>query len=209
MLLLIDNYDSFTYNLVQAFQILGSDPLVLRNDQEELLNLVSHPSLQGVVLSPGPGGPLDSGLCLPFLEGLPENVPVLGVCLGHQILAYFSGYKIIRAERIMHGKISEISHNKKGIFYGLDSPFLATRYHSLIMEETNALAQTPVDITARSETDEPMGLKLSGRPWWGVQFHPESILTQQGPKLLENFIKTLSGYQNQKTDQQKLQTVYQ
>jgi len=188
MLLLVDNFDSFTYNLVQAFQVLNRFPVVRRNNAAELLELARRPELQGLILSPGPGKPKDSGLCLELLGQLPKHTPVLGVCLGHQILAEFAGCQVVRAGRIMHGKTSAISHCGQGLFAGLSNPFTATRYHSLIMELDEDRARLPVTITARSEAGEPMGLAYGDRPWAGVQFHPESILTREGPKLLENFL---------------------
>lgn len=190
MFLLIDNYDSFTFNLVQAFQVLGVQPRVVRNDQPELLDLATDTSLRTVVISPGPGGPADSGLCLPFLQTLPSKLPVLGVCLGHQVLGFFAGCKVIRAERIMHGKTSTIEHDHSGLFQDLPNPFTATRYHSLLVN-TNSVSRNghPLRITARSEYQEPMALDFVDRPWFGIQFHPESILTPEGPRILENFLK--------------------
>jgi len=189
MLLLVDNFDSFTYNLVQAFQVLNRFPVVRRNNEKELFQLARRPDLQGLILSPGPGGPQDSGLCLELLDRLPRHIPVLGVCLGHQILAEFAGCPVVRSDRIMHGKTSAISHCGEGLFAGLSNPFTATRYHSLIMELAQDPAKPAVNITARSQAGEPMGLAYGDRPWAGVQFHPESILTREGPKLLENFLR--------------------
>ncbi len=190
MFLLIDNFDSFTYNLVQAFQGLGAYPRVVRNDREEILDLIRQPELKGVVISPGPGGPEDTGLCLPMLENLPSHVPVLGVCLGFHSLAHFAGYSIIRANRIMHGKTSSIYHNNTDIFQDIQIPFIATRYHSLLMDtEDKTHLAMELQITAKSEHEEPMGIKYPDRPWMGIQFHPESILTQEGPKLLYNFYR--------------------
>ncbi len=188
MFLLIDNFDSFTYNLVQAFQVLGANPRVIRNDQKEILKLVKDPELKGIVISPGPGGPEDTGFCLSMLKKLPSQVPVLGVCLGFHTLAYFAGYSIIRANRIMHGKTSNIYHNNTDIFRDIQFPFIATRYHSLIMDTQNKTSKgIEMEITAQSEQEEPMGIKYPDRPWMGIQFHPESILTTEGPKLLYNF----------------------
>lgn len=187
MFLLIDNYDSFTFNLVQAFQQLGPEPLVLRNEDQRLMEMASDPSLQAVVISPGPGGPLDSGLCLPFLKALNFQIPVLGVCLGHQVLAHLAGEKIERAGRIMHGKTSQIRHKNEGIFKGLPNPFEACRYHSLIMHRQTE--DSLLSVTARSEAEEIMAIAYQDRPWFGIQFHPESILTPSGPDLLANFLK--------------------
>lgn len=188
MFLLIDNFDSFTYNLVQAFESLGVQPRVVRNDQKELLSIAQDPELQGIVISPGPGGPEDTGLCLAVLRSLPAQIPVLGVCLGFHTLAHFAGYPIIRANKIMHGKTSSIYHTQAGIFRELESPFSATRYHSLIMD-TVGNPELELEITAKSEDNEPMGLEYPDRPWMGVQFHPESILTVQGNQLLYNFYR--------------------
>lgn len=193
MFLLIDNYDSFTFNLVQAFQMLGVFPRVVRHDEPGLPGLANDPTLRAVIISPGPGGPEDSGLCLPFLQALPAGVPVLGICLGHQILGFFAGRSIIRAERIMHGKTSAIAHDGTGLFAHLPNPFQATRYHSLLVDE-HRVGQNGSEllITARSEEDEPMGLCFADRPWFGVQFHPESILSPDGALLLKNFIHLVS-----------------
>jgi anthranilate synthase component 2 len=192
MLLLIDNYDSFTFNLVQAFQQLGVFPLVLRNDRPEILHLAGSADLAGVVISPGPGGPEGSGLCLDFLHAVPPSVPVLGVCLGHQILGRFAGYAVKRAERVMHGKTSMIHHGGLGLFRNLPNPFSATRYHSLLVDLRDPGSRSGVrgvGATAESSRGELMGLAFADRPWAGVQFHPESILTEHGPCLLGNFAR--------------------
>lgn len=186
MFLLIDNFDSFTFNLVQAFQQLGADPVVVRNDRAEVLDLAASGELERVCLSPGPSNPQNAGYCLEFLARLPRTVPVLGVCLGHQTLGHFAGAPVRRAERIMHGKTSPVFHEGKGIFAGLPSPFEVCRYHSLIVPAEQAA--DVIDVTARTDRDEVMGLQYKDRPWFGVQFHPESILTPEGPKLLANFL---------------------
>ena len=194
MFLLIDNYDSFTFNLVQAFQMLGVFPRVVRHDEPGLPGLAGDPELRAVLISPGPGGPEDSGLCLPFLQALPAGVPVLGICLGHQILGFFAGRSIIRAERIMHGKTSAIAHDGTGLFAHLPNPFQATRYHSLLVDEGgDGHKGHDLLIIARSETQEPMGLRYADRPWFGVQFHPESILSPEGPQLFANFLRISQG----------------
>lgn len=194
MFLLIDNYDSFTYNLVQLFQKLGANPLVVKHDQPELLSMARDPRLKRVVISPGPGGPKDSGLCLPFLQVLPPEIPVLGVCLGHQVLGFFGGWTCKRGERIMHGKTSEIVHNDTGLFQGVPNPFVATRYHSLLVDESSQSSNGHLlEINARSEYHEPMGLVYTDRPWAGIQFHPESILTLDGPHILKNFLDRRRG----------------
>ncbi len=193
MFLLIDNYDSFTFNLVQAFQMLGVFPEVVRHDEPGLPGLANDPTLRAVIISPGPGGPEDSGLCLPFLRVLPSRIPVLGICLGHQVLGFYAGRPIVRARRIMHGKTSAIAHDGEGLFRTLPNPFQATRYHSLLVDEHHeGQGGSELMITARSETGEPMGLCFLDRPWFGVQFHPESILSPDGALLLKNFIRLVS-----------------
>ncbi|MDR0339246.1 MAG: anthranilate phosphoribosyltransferase [Desulfovibrio sp.] len=186
MFLIIDNYDSFTYNLVQAFHGLGVTPKLLRNDDPALLSLAGDPSLEAVCLSPGPGHPDKAGLCLDFLAALPQSVPVLGVCLGHQVLARFAGLEVSVARNIVHGKASDITHDGRGLFRGLPSPMRVGRYHSLL-----ALAgddERRVRVTARSPEGEIMAIAYGDRPWYGVQFHPESVLTPDGVRLLGNFI---------------------
>lgn len=189
MFLLIDNFDSFTFNLVQAFQQLGADPLVLRNDRDELLDPAFVAGLTRVVLSPGPSRPENAGNCLKFLELLDKTgreVPVLGVCLGHQTLGHFAGASVVRAERIMHGKVSPVEHDGTDVFAGLDNPFEVCRYHSLLVLAHEAPEK--LRVTARTKEGEVMGMVYTDRPWSGVQFHPESILTPDGPKLLANFL---------------------
>lgn len=189
MFLLIDNFDSFTFNLVQAFQMLGRDPVVVRNDRPELLDLAVSPDLEMVCISPGPSRPENAGLCLQFLERLPKTTPVLGVCLGHQILGHFAGAPVFVAERIMHGKTSEVGHDGTGLFTGLPDPMEVCRYHSLLVP---AERSDLLEVTARTtDQGEVMGLRYKDRPWAGVQFHPESILTPDGMRLLANFPKAL------------------
>lgn len=186
MFLLIDNYDSFTFNLVQAFQVLGVSPAVVRNDRRELLELAAGGELQAVVISPGPGRPESAGLCLEFLRRLPPQVPVLGICLGHQVLGCFAGASVTVAERIMHGKTSAVEHDQEGLFSGLPRPMQCGRYHSLLVnvgEAPGLLVRT-----AWTRQGEVMGLRYADRPWMGVQFHPESVLTPDGPRLLANFL---------------------
>jgi anthranilate synthase component II len=185
MFLLIDNFDSFTFNLVQAFQQLGRDPVVLRNDRPEILELAASEKLTMVCISPGPSRPENAGLCLEFLKRLPASVPVLGVCLGHQILGHFAGAPVVVAQRIMHGKTSLVEHRENGLFAGLPNPMQVCRYHSLLVEAEKA--PDKLEITAWTEANEVMGLRYTDRPWVGVQFHPESVLTPDGPKLLANF----------------------
>jgi anthranilate synthase component II len=187
MFLLIDNYDSFTFNLVQAFQVLGRFPTVLRNDQPGLMELADSPELQAVVISPGPGGPETAGQCLEFLRALPREVPVLGICLGHQILGRHAGASVVVAQRIMHGKTSAVMHHGVDLFAGLSQPLECGRYHSLLVRVEEA--PDLLERTAWTEEGEVMGLRYKDRPWMGVQFHPESILTPEGPRLLDNFLK--------------------
>jgi anthranilate synthase component 2 len=190
MFLLIDNYDSFTHNLVQVFQKIGVSISVRRNDDQAIFALIQNSDLQGLIISPGPGGPETSGYCLSILDHIKPDLPVLGVCLGHQILAFFAGIHIGKADRIMHGMTSPIFHNQTGIFSSLPNPFPATRYHSLIMTSNGQdFSSRGILITARSDCQEPMAFEYSDRPWFGVQFHPESILTTEGPKLIENFVQ--------------------
>ncbi|NBT89999.1 MAG: aminodeoxychorismate/anthranilate synthase component II [Verrucomicrobia bacterium] len=186
MLLVIDNYDSFTYNLVQYFGELGADPVVKRNDAitpEEVEKL--RPTR--LVISPGPGTPADAGISMEVIRRLGKSTPVLGVCLGHQCLAEVYGGKVIRAERLMHGKTSPIRHHGKGVFTGLPNPFEATRYHSLIVEKSTVPAC--LEITADTAEGEIMGLQHREFPVHGVQFHPESILSREGKDLLRNFLR--------------------
>ena len=187
MILLIDNFDSFTFNLVQVFQSLGANPLVLRNNEPEILNLAASPDLRGAILSPGPSHPRNTGLCLQFLDLVPRTTQILGVCLGHQTLSHHSGVTVGQARRIMHGKTSDIRHDGTGLFQGLPNPMQVGRYHSLAVHEEGR-TDLPFDITARTENGEVMALAFRDRPWVGVQFHPESVLTPDGPKLLKNFL---------------------
>ncbi len=195
MFLLIDNYDSFTYNLVQSFQNLGEDPVVLFNDDPGILDLAVSGKLTKVVLSPGPGHPSAAGLCLEFLQKLPPSVPVLGVCLGHQILGLFGGAEVKTGPVIMHGMQSAIQHDGTGLFQGVPDPFTVGRYHSLVVccDEKDE-DKYPFRVTARGPENEVMALEYKDRPWAGVQFHPESVLTPDGLRLLSNFPDSLHYY---------------
>jgi len=186
MILMIDNYDSFTYNLVQYLGELGVRVKVFRNDKITI-EKIKKLSPKKIVISPGPGRPEGSGVSCRVIKEFAPKVPILGVCLGHQAVGYVFGAKIVGARRLMHGKTSLIYHNKKDIFKGISSPFEATRYHSLIVAKTGL----PVcfDIIAWTKSKEIMGIKHKDFPLWGVQFHPESILTRGGKKLLANFLK--------------------
>lgn len=189
-LLLIDNYDSFTYNLVQAFLVLGADVLVYRNDEISVAQaLALKPDC--LCISPGPGRPDDAGMSLAMLAAFEQRVPILGVCLGHQSLVQHFGGRIISAPRLMHGKTSMIEHDGAGVYAGLSQPFQAGRYHSLAAEEETMPAV--LEITARSERGEIMGVRHRQLPIEGVQFHPESILTPEGNRLLGNFLAMTAG----------------
>ena len=185
MIAVIDNYDSFTYNLVQYLGTLGATVEVYRNDAITVKDLAAKP-VEGLVISPGPGEPRDAGISEAAIAKLAGQVPVLGVCLGHQGLAEVYGGKVVRAQRLMHGKTSPILHRGRGLFAGLDNPFEATRYHSLIVERESLPAI--LDVVAWTPEGEIMGLKHREHETWGVQFHPESVLTRPGLKLIENFL---------------------
>lgn len=194
MFLLIDNYDSFTFNLVQAFQRQGKEPLVLKNDDPRILELAESGEPEYVCISPGPSKPENAGLCLEFLKRLDPKTPVFGVCLGHQILGHFAGAPVIRADRIMHGKTSDIEHDGKGLFADMPNPVEIGRYHSLLVDVDNAPddVKANLEVCARTAEGEVMGLRYLDRPWAGVQFHPESVLTPEGDKLLALFPEVLS-----------------
>ena len=190
MLLMIDNYDSFTYNLVQYLGELGEDVRVVRND-ELAVEQIRRLAPERIVISPGPGTPDQAGVTLEMIEKLGAQIPILGVCLGHQSIGQVFGGKVVRAKEIMHGKTSQIHHTGKGVFAGLPSPFEATRYHSLIVEKSSippALEVTAWTRSADGGVDEVMGFRHKALPIEGVQFHPESILTQHGHAMLRNFI---------------------
>lgn len=183
--LVIDNYDSFTYNLVQYLQELGAQTLVYRNDAITL-NKLTRLCFERAVISPGPGRPEDAGISCSFIKQWYKKVPILGVCLGHQCIGSVFGARIVKAGQIMHGKTSLIFHNGKDIFKNIKNPFIATRYHSLIIEK-NTLPKN-LDITAKTKDGIIMGVKMKHSPLYGVQFHPESILTDEGKKILSNFL---------------------
>ncbi len=185
MFLLVDNFDSFTFNLVQYFQQMGLDPVVKKNDDPEILELAGSGTVEMCCISPGPSRPENAGLCLELLTRMPKTVPVLGVCLGHQILGHFAGAPVVVADRIMHGKTSLVTHRESGLFAGLPNPMEVCRYHSLLVLAHKAPER--LEITAWTDDNEVMGLRWKDRPWVGVQFHPESVLTPDGMNLLKNF----------------------
>ncbi len=187
MILMIDNYDSFTYNLVQYLGELGQKVLVYRNDKIDI-DTIKKLKPKYIVISPGPGRPSDAGISNALIKYFAGKVPILGVCLGHQCIAEAFGGKITRAKRLMHGKTSMIYHNGKTIFKGVGNPFEATRYHSLIVEKKNL--PKPFAAIARTKENEIMAIKHKKLPVWGVQFHPESILTGEGKHILKNFLET-------------------
>ena len=187
-LVMIDNYDSFTYNIVQYLGELGAEVIVKRNDAIDVTGLRAlQPG--AIVISPGPCTPAEAGISLRVLREMAGEVPILGVCLGHQCIGEAFGGKVIRASRLMHGKTSEVIHDGKTIFAGLPSPFAAMRYHSLIVESTSI--PPTLEVSARTAENEIMGLRHKELPIEGVQFHPESILTVEGKHLLKNFLDSI------------------
>ena len=185
MIAVIDNYDSFTYNLVQYLGTLGAEVEVHRNDAITVAALAERP-LEGLVISPGPGEPRDAGISEDAIRALSGRVPLLGVCLGHQALGEVFGGRVVRAGRLMHGKTSPILHKGRGLFAGVENPFEATRYHSLIVERESLPAV--LEVVAWTPEGEIMGLKHQSHESWGVQFHPESVLTARGLDLISNFL---------------------
>ncbi|MFA5119125.1 MAG: aminodeoxychorismate/anthranilate synthase component II [Candidatus Omnitrophota bacterium] len=185
MILMIDNYDSFTYNLVQYFGELGQDIKVFRNDKITI-GQIKKIKPRRIVISPGPGRPEDAGISCEVIKEFSGMIPILGVCLGHQAIGLVYGGRIINARKLMHGKTSLIYHNGKEIFKSLPDPFEATRYHSLLVEKKSL--PRCFEVTAWTKSGEIMGLKHRKYPLWGVQFHPESILTKSGKDLLSNFL---------------------
>jgi len=186
LIIVIDNYDSFTYNLVQYLGTLGRDQVVYRNDQAKVEDLVKL-SPEAVVISPGPCTPLEAGISNEVIQAFTGKVPILGVCLGHQCIGHVFGGKIVRAKRLMHGKVSTISHDGRTIFQGLPNPFMAVRYHSLAIERESLPAS--LEITAESEDGEIMAVRHKTEKVEGIQFHPESYMTDVGMDLLRNFLK--------------------
>lgn len=185
MLVMIDNYDSFVYNLVHYVKELGEEIVVFRNDKVAL-ETIQALSPSGILLSPGPKDPSEAGICQEMIRSFSNRIPILGVCLGHQVIAHVCGGRVVKGEKPMHGKLSKVFHQQAGIFSQIPSPMLATRYHSLVVESSTL----PEDfiVTARSEDGEIMGLKHKTLLLEGVQFHPEAVLTEHGHALLGNFI---------------------
>jgi anthranilate synthase/aminodeoxychorismate synthase-like glutamine amidotransferase len=185
-ILLIDNYDSFTYNLVQAFLVLGAEVDVHRNDAISVEQALSQDHSH-LVISPGPGTPRDAGVSMRMIEAFAGRLPIFGVCLGHQSLVEVFGGKVVRADRLMHGKVSTVSHDGKGLYMGVPQNFDAGRYHSLIAQADCMPAV--LEVTSQTAQGEIMGVRHRSLPIEGVQFHPESVLTPDGPKLMANFLK--------------------
>jgi anthranilate synthase component II len=185
MIVMIDNYDSFTYNLVQYLGELKADVRVFRNDEISVEKVAAlHPS--HIVISPGPCTPNEAGVSLPLIERLAGKVPVLGVCLGHQAIGQAFGGRVVRAKHVMHGKVSRITHDERAIFKKIPQDFVATRYHSLVVER-DTLPEC-LEVSARSEDGEIMGLRHRSLPVQGLQFHPEALLTEHGHEMLQNFL---------------------
>ena len=187
MILLIDNYDSFTYNLVHLVEELGAEVAVMRNDQFQLPDLASFDK---ILLSPGPGIPSEAGLLPGVIREYAARKSILGVCLGHQAIGQAFGMQVIHAKRIMHGKVSTVDHDGRGLFTGLSSPFKAVRYHSLALDETTLPPE--LEVTARSEDGEVMGIRHKEALIEGIQYHPESILTSTGKRQLANFLELVN-----------------
>ena len=185
MILMIDNYDSFTYNLVQYLGELKAELKVVRNNEVTIAQ-IKKMKPERIVISPGPGRPEDAGISVDVIKELSGKLPILGVCLGHQAIGYAYGGRIIQAKKIMHGKTSDIYHDRKELFKALPLPFEATRYHSLVIEKKTLPAC--LEVTAWTRDKEIMGVRHKKFPLWGVQFHPESILTKSGLNLLKNFL---------------------
>ncbi len=189
-LLLIDNYDSFTYNLVQAFLVLGADVLVHRNDQITIAEAEALAPTH-LCISPGPGTPHDAGVSMDMIRAFAGKIPVFGVCLGHQSIVEVFGGNVVRAGRLMHGKVSPVQHDGRGVFAGMPQPFEAGRYHSLIARPDTL--PDVLEVTARTPQDEIMGVRHRELMVEGVQFHPESVLTPEGPILMGNFLRQQGG----------------
>jgi len=202
MLTLIDNYDSFTFNLVQFLGDLGADCHVVRNDKTTPQQIFDGKP-KAVILSPGPRDPDKAGICLDLIKQAPDDLPIFGVCLGHQCIGQAFGAKIIRADKIMHGKLSHISHNGETVFDGLTSPLTVTRYHSLTIDPDTV--PDALEVTAQTDDGIIMAVRHKQRPIYGVQFHPESIASQDGHKLLGNFLASAGLSINNEIEKQHLE----
>ena len=187
MILVIDNYDSFTYNLVQYLGELGTEPMVRRND-EMMVDDVESLSPQAIVISPGPGRPGDAGITVPLVQRWGSSIPTLGVCLGHQAIAEAFGGRVVAAPKLMHGKTSSIKHEGKALFRGIPSPLEVMRYHSLIVERASLPATLEVIAWSEDDNSEIHAMRHLEHPVWGVQFHPESVMTDHGKDILRNFL---------------------
>ncbi len=188
MILVIDNYDSFTYNLVQYLGELGAEPVVRRNDAITVDDIGALEP-RAIVISPGPGTPADAGVTIPAIRRWGAEIPILGVCLGHQAIGEAYGGRVIRAARVMHGKTSRILHNGTDLFAGLPSPLEVMRYHSLVVERASIPPTLEITAEAQDAPDEVHAMRHREHPVWGVQFHPESVLTQHGKELIANFLE--------------------
>ena len=193
MLLMIDNYDSFVYNLVRYFEEIEEIVEVVRNDKINM-QMIDVSEYLGIIISPGPKNPKEAGLSLDIIDKFKGKIPILGICLGHQCIGYYFGSEIIKGEKPMHGKISEIKHNSKGLFYNVKNPLKVTRYHSLIIDKEKLPKE--LEITAETLDRVIMGIRHNKLPIYGVQFHPEAELTEEGHKILENFILECKRFKN-------------
>lgn len=193
MILVIDNYDSFTFNLVQYIRGMGKEVVVIRNNHLSI-QTIEELNPESILLSPGPGNPDSAGICLEVVKAYYQKIPILGVCLGQQIIAQAFGGVVKKAIKPMHGKTSEIRHDENGVFFDLPTPLQVARYHSLVVDEKRL--PSCLDITAKSEDGEIMGIRHKDYPVEGVQFHPEAILTEYGYEMLENFFEKAKGYRN-------------
>lgn len=195
MILMIDNYDSFVYNLVRYFEELNEKVTVIKNDKIHMDLLQKEVSkYDGIVISPGPKSPSEAGLSMDIIKKYENKIPILGICLGHQCIGEYYGCKIVHGKRPYHGKVSEIYHNNESIFEGIKNPFMATRYHSLVIDEHSINAN--LEVTAKTSDGTIMGIKHVKYPIFGVQFHPEAHLTEEGYKILQNFINECKRFKN-------------
>jgi anthranilate synthase component 2 len=191
MILVIDNYDSFTYNLVHYLGELGAELVVRRNDKVTVEGIRAM-NPEGIVLSPGPCTPNEAGVCLDLISELGDEIPILGVCLGHQAIGQAYGGRVVRAPKLMHGKLSEVRHSGQGVFRGINAPFMATRYHSLTIAPDSVPAS--LEVTAEADDDVIMGVRHKEHPVHGVQFHPESIASEHGKDILRNFLAIVTDW---------------